>query len=254
MEYWKLIDEITYKNYYISNLGRVKNDNGHIYKKAKSNSGYLFVILTIGKNKTKHFYIHRLVATYFIENSNSYPVVNHINENRLDNRVENLEWVTYKQNSNYGNSKNRISEKNKLGGIGHIPIIVHFPNGDVLKAHSLREASRITGVSRSAIQLRLENKQGTFPNDIYKFEYADANKTSNNKAIKKYDNGHNFAKKMTYAEIVERINHVNPNLEVISSTNGTHGKITVVCRKCGTQYQTTPNWIFGGAGKCPKCH
>lgn len=51
-----------------------------------------------GKIESKILYTHRLVAEYFIPNPNSLPVVNHIDENRLNNVVENLEWVSYKEN------------------------------------------------------------------------------------------------------------------------------------------------------------
>mgnify|MGYP002513716939 CR=1 FL=1 len=59
--------------------------------------GYLLVNL-YKQGKQTTFYIHRLVATAFVPNPNGYSEVDHINRNPLDNTVENLRWVTHKQN------------------------------------------------------------------------------------------------------------------------------------------------------------
>lgn len=59
-------------------------------------------------NKRKDLYIHRLVAKYFIPNPNNKKYVNHINCNRADNRVENLEWVSAKENTDYTMNVNHI--------------------------------------------------------------------------------------------------------------------------------------------------
>lgn len=101
MEIWK--DVNGYEGVYqISNLGNIKslprkNAKGKILNPSTNNRGYLRVGLCF-KEKVRYESIHRLVAEAFIPNRKNLPEVNHINGNKLDNRVENLEWVTKGQN------------------------------------------------------------------------------------------------------------------------------------------------------------
>lgn len=91
MEEWRDIDEFEGK-YKISNIGRVVSVKRNlILKSFISNSGYAFVCFTIN-GKSKGRFIHRLMSQAFIPNPNNYSQVNHINGNRLDNRLENFEW------------------------------------------------------------------------------------------------------------------------------------------------------------------
>lgn len=105
-EIWKSIEG--YLNYQVSNMGRVKSLNYNrtgeekIMKNSKDKDGYLFVRLyKEGKEKTHK--VHRLVAQAFISNPNNYPVINHKNELKDDNRVENLEWCSIAYNNTYNN-------------------------------------------------------------------------------------------------------------------------------------------------------
>ena len=135
-EIWKDIDgyEGLYK---VSNLGRVKSLNylrKGIEKERipnKNNSGYLIVGLH-KDGKIKNFLIHRLVAEAFIENVNDLPQVNHKDENKLNNCVENLEWCSAKYNSNYGehnyNLRNTMSSK--------VPNVLQY-QGHLLRLHGL---------------------------------------------------------------------------------------------------------------------
>jgi hypothetical protein len=94
MEIWKEIEG--YLGCEISNQGRVKQD-GKLRPLYKNKDGYM--VVNIGKrDKRKQFRVNRLVATAFISNPENKPQVNHKNSVRCDDRVENLEWSTSKEN------------------------------------------------------------------------------------------------------------------------------------------------------------
>ena len=101
--------------YFISNEGRIKsfqNGNCKILKAKKGKTDYMMIGLTKDK-KRKWFYVHRLVLMTFCPNNNSEKMqVNHKDENKNNNNLNNLEWVTRKQNCNYGNRNFKINQKN----------------------------------------------------------------------------------------------------------------------------------------------
>jgi hypothetical protein len=92
-ELWKPIPE--YENYKISNMGRLMRPNGNIENGSYCNGRTTAIIYKNGKKKTVYF--GRMVAILFIENKHNLECVFHINQNRKDNRAENLEWVTLKE-------------------------------------------------------------------------------------------------------------------------------------------------------------
>ena len=123
-----------YEGYYeVDNLGRVfsvdriiqVNDNGRIYdkpihgallKQTNHSQGYKTVALT--KNgKTKQEYVHRIVASAFIPNPDNFSVVNHKDEDKTNNFVDNLEWCTVSYNNTYGEKTKKQAEK--IRGIPH---------------------------------------------------------------------------------------------------------------------------------------
>lgn len=103
--------------YQVSNFGRIKSlkrGNPKILKPRLREWGYLGVALR-KDNKTKEFKIHRLVAFMFIENNDTVNkrFVNHKDENKKNNNLNNLEWCTYEYNNNFGTINKRRSESLK---------------------------------------------------------------------------------------------------------------------------------------------
>ena len=90
-------NELTY--YSINKLGQVKNLNTKKFLKGTNLHSYIYVNLTVGK-KRKNRAVHQLVAQAFLPNPNNYTIVDHINGDRLDNRVENLRWASALENAN----------------------------------------------------------------------------------------------------------------------------------------------------------
>ena len=107
-EIWK--DILNYeKIYQVSNLGRIKSllfNKEKILKTRIHPSGYELVNL---KNKT--YRVHYLVAQAFIPNPDNLPEINHKNEIKNDNRVNNLEWCSRKYNCNYGSLPKKVSKR-----------------------------------------------------------------------------------------------------------------------------------------------
>lgn len=95
-----------------SNDDRYKN-NVWILKQYEDKNGYMYVTLQKNK-KRKTIKVHKLVVEHFIENINNYPCVNHIDSNRKNNIVSNLEWVTHKQNTQWALQTGRFDNMKKL--------------------------------------------------------------------------------------------------------------------------------------------
>lgn len=161
-EIWKPIKN--YEGLYeISNYGRIKNKNNNIIA-IWNNKHYYYVTLHKNKNK-ENFLLHRLVAEHFIDNPNNYPCINHKNEVKTDNRVENLEWCTPKYNSNYGTIKERISKKNSK------KVKQYNLNHQLLKIYNSQlEASQYTKICNVAISNCCLGKSKTAGGYIWRYD------------------------------------------------------------------------------------
>ena len=112
MEIWRDIQG--YEGLYqVSNEGRVRSlyhNKEHLLKPLKNNSGYLMVALCKGGER-KVTTVHRLVAQTFVTNPNGFLEVNHKDENKENNREENLEWCSHSYNMNYGTRTEKTSKQ-----------------------------------------------------------------------------------------------------------------------------------------------
>lgn len=117
-EIWKNIEN--FDNYMISSFGNVKSKARYdsinkrylkekYLKPGKSFRGYLLVSLKGNDGVYHTTRVHRLVAMAFLDNPNKLPIVNHKDESYINNHVDNLEWCTYKYNTNYGTAVARRS-------------------------------------------------------------------------------------------------------------------------------------------------
>lgn len=160
--------------YEVSNYGRVKsykyNSDGRILKSGNNRLGYYYVVLCKeGKEKTCS--IHRLVAEAFIPNPNNFSCINHKDENKGNNCVQNLEWCTHSYNNSYGTKLQRVAEKISK------PVVQLDKEGNLVAEYkSILEASRLTGVASISICYCCKHKQGHYSAGgfifLYKDEYA----------------------------------------------------------------------------------
>ncbi|MEK3678854.1 NUMOD4 domain-containing protein [Lactobacillus crispatus] len=165
-ENWKKITQLE-NRYEISNYGRIRNTRTlQVLKAQISNSGYLRICLRTQQGKKRQFSIHRLVAKYFVPNPMHKPEVNHKDENRLNNSVFNLEWVTQKENVNYGTGIER--QRTQL----FKPVIqLSISNKYIAFYPSLKAAAKTVKCNSSQIW-RVANGQRKTAHG-YKWKYAE---------------------------------------------------------------------------------
>ena len=139
--------------YSVSDDGRVFSHVRNRELKPKTDR-YGYKAVTLFKDGTRYYTtVHRIVAKAFIPNPLSKQCVNHINEIKTDNRVENLEWVTIEENDNHGTRNIRMSNSKCKK-----PVAQTLPNGTVRYFKGVKDASRQTGKSHSSIAAWCQGK------------------------------------------------------------------------------------------------
>lgn len=170
-------------HYQVSNMGNVRSmtkkvntkggkkaiKHGKILKQTRKSKGYLAVNLS--KNgKSRSYEVQRLVAPAFIQNPNNYPCVNHIDENKENNTVANLEWCTYKYNNIYGD-RNRKSSESRINGKLSKPVYMCDVDGNILQEFpSIAEVKRSFGYDSAKISLVARGERKTAYGYTWKFK------------------------------------------------------------------------------------
>ena len=148
--------------------GRKQTIRERILKQQTDKDGYLLVTLCNGSGKMKTFKVHRLVCEAFHKKVKNQSEVNHINEDKLDNRACNLEWVTRKGNCNHGTRNARIgmaNVKNKSKPVGQ-----YTRDGELVKIwQSASEVYRQLGFSFKNISAVALGKRKTAYGYVWKY-------------------------------------------------------------------------------------
>jgi len=182
IEEWKPI--VGYEYYYaVSSFGRFKsliegtrNCKIRILKQAHKRNGYLYVTLHKSLKQITHR-AHRLVIQAFLENIHNKPYVNHLDSCRSNNKINNLEWTTAKENSGHAKSKGRLKgSKSMLGKKGRqnkkSKLVGQYTIDDKLikKYHGTLEAARETKIQAVNIGKVCRNERVSAGGYKWKYE------------------------------------------------------------------------------------
>lgn len=170
-EIWKDIKD--YEGLYqVSNWGRIKSirfGKERIMKLCIDRYGYLYIVL-YKNNKQKNFRIHRLVAEAFLQNPHNYPCINHKDENKQNNNVENLEWCSAKYNANYGTRNERISKNRDISKHSK-PVLQYTLDGQFVREWlSAKQAEIEGGFHQGNICMCCRGKRKYHHNFIWRYK------------------------------------------------------------------------------------
>lgn len=139
-----------YSSYYITKSGKVyskrQGNTLKLLKQSLDTSGYPIVKLYDSNSKNRTIAVHRLVADTFIPNLNNLECINHIDENKTNNSVNNLEWCTKSYNNSYKDKAVKIGLKLRESNSRKKAVIKIDDNGAIISIYtSIREAARCLG-------------------------------------------------------------------------------------------------------------
>lgn len=164
MEIWKTVEGFTNK-YEISSAGVLRNAlTGRIYKATYNRDGYKWLNIRY-KMEAKYTSIHRLVALAFIPNPNNYPDVNHIDCNKENNTVENLEWCSHKHNMQHAVAHGLIVRPKGDGHYFNKPVI---DNNTGIVYPSITKACEQLHICRTTVERRIKKPSKKLSFNFYK--------------------------------------------------------------------------------------
>lgn len=156
---WKVINK--YPKYEVNENGNIRNVRTKKILKPEvcKKWGYLRVRLYVNERESKHELIHRIVAKTFITNPKNLPEVNHIDENKLNNNVKNLEWCTSKYNSRFSK--------------GISVIMLTKEGAPIKKFYCIKQAQFETGINDSSIIRCCKNRQTVAGGYKWKYNWSE---------------------------------------------------------------------------------
>ena len=156
-----------YPNYTISSTGELKNKRGLSLKFKLGASGHYRVGLRNNTGKQYTYFVHRLVANEFLTNPNNLPQINHIDGNKHNNNILNLEWCTPSENCQHAWDNDLVLNPTKPKK----KVEQYSLNGEHIATYnSLNEAKRETGIDNSSISKVCSGKYSQTGNFIWKYQ------------------------------------------------------------------------------------
>ena len=162
-EEWRQVDGAE-DGYMVSNLGRVKGIRKAIMGQHDNGLGYLQCKIKMKDGKSRFLKVHRMVAIAFIPNPENKPEVNHIDGNKRNNSVDNLEWVTHGENIRKGwergqfeNAREAFRENNAVGSARRVAV----RRSDGVVFESMTAAAEALGVCQPCISDVIGGRQAT---------------------------------------------------------------------------------------------
>ena len=162
-EEWKPIEGAE-DGYMVSNMGRVKGVRKPIIRQHDNGLGYLQCKIKMKEGRARFLKVHRMVATAFIPNPHGKPEINHIDGNKANNAVSNLEWVTHSENVRKGWENGQFEkarEASRANMIGNSLKRMKIQRSDGVTFESQTAAAAALGVNQSCISDVINGKQAT---------------------------------------------------------------------------------------------